>query len=72
MLHMLRTGRLHKTYTPVLNIDGRVIQESAESCAYLEERFPEPVLVPAEHREEVLWVADEARSLGPHVPRMAR
>ncbi|MGB5267000.1 MAG: glutathione S-transferase family protein [Polyangiales bacterium] len=70
MLHMLRTWRLPKTYTPVLNIDGRVIQESAAICAYLEERFPEPELVPAEHREEVLRLADEARSLGPHVRRM--
>jgi len=71
MLHMLRTWRLKKTYTPVLRIDGRVIQESAEICAYLEERFPEPALVPARHREEVLRVADEARSIGPHVRRMA-
>ncbi len=71
MLHMLRTWRLNKTYTPVLHIDGRAIQESADICAYLEEHFPEPVLVPAEHREEVLEVADEARSLGPHVRRMA-
>ncbi len=71
MLHMLRTWRLKKTYTPVLSIDSRVIQESAEICAYLEQRFPEPVLVPAQHREEVLRVADEARSLGPHVRRMA-
>jgi len=39
MLHMLRTWRLKKTYTPVLSIDGRVIQESAAICAYLEERF---------------------------------
>ena len=70
MLHMLRTWRLKKTYTPVLSIDGRVIQESAEICAYLEERFPEPVLIPAQHREEVLRVADEARSLGPHVRRL--
>jgi len=43
----------------------------AEICAYLEERFPEPALVPTQHREEVLRVADEARSLGPHVRRMA-
>jgi glutathione S-transferase len=71
MLHMLRTRRLNKTYTPVLRIDGRVIQESAEICAYLEECFPEPALIPAQHREEVLRVADEARSIGPHVRRMA-
>lgn len=71
MLHMLRTWRLKKTYTPVLSIDGRVLQESAGICAYLEERFPEPALIPAQHREEVLRVADEARSLGPHVRRMA-
>ena len=71
MLHMLRTWRLKKTYTPVLSIDGRIIQESAEICAYLEERFPEPVLIPAQHRDEVLRVADEARSLGPNVRRLA-
>lgn len=71
MLHMLRTWRLKKTYTPVLRIDGRVLQESAGICAYLEERFPEPVLIPTRHREEVLRVADEARSIGPHVRRLA-
>ncbi len=70
MLHLLRTWRLNKTYTPVLHIDGRTIQESAEICAHLEERLPQPVLVPAEHRKEVIRVADEARSLGPHVRRM--
>ncbi|MGB9340355.1 MAG: glutathione S-transferase family protein [Polyangiales bacterium] len=71
MLHMLRTWRLNKTYTPVLKIDGRVLQESADICAYLEEHFPEPALIPAQHRDEVLRVADEGRSLGPHVRRMA-
>jgi glutathione S-transferase len=71
MLHMFRTWRLKRTYTPVLRIDGEIIQESAAICAYLEQRFPEPVLIPAEHREAVLRAADEARSIGPHVRRLA-
>lgn len=71
LLHMLRTWRLKRTYTPVLRIDGKVLQESAAICEYLEERFPEPSLIPEEHREEVLRVANEARSMGPHVRRLA-
>jgi glutathione S-transferase len=39
-----------------------VVQESAEMCGYLEQRFPERPLIPVQHREEVLRVADEARS----------
>jgi glutathione S-transferase len=71
MLHMFRTWRLKRTYTPVLRIDGEVIQESAAICEYLEQRFPEPVLIPAQHREAVLRVADEARSIGPDIRRLA-
>ncbi|MGB5694223.1 MAG: glutathione S-transferase family protein [Polyangiales bacterium] len=71
MLHIFRTWRLKRTYTPVLRIDGKVIQESAEICKYVEERFPAPRLIPAEHREAVLRASDEARSLGPHVRRVA-
>jgi len=71
MLHMVRTLRLTRTYTPVLRMDGKVIQESADICRYLEQRFPEPVLIPAQHRDAVLRAADEARSIGPHVRRLA-
>ncbi|MGB8222614.1 MAG: glutathione S-transferase family protein [Polyangiales bacterium] len=71
MLHMFRTRRLKRTYTPILRIDERVIQESAEICQYLEQRFPEPVLIPARHRDAVLRASDEARSIGPHVRRLA-
>jgi Glutathione S-transferase, N-terminal domain len=62
MLHMFRTWRLKRTYTPVLRIDGEIIQESAAICAYLEQRFPEPVLIPAEHREAD-WTSRQALGL---------
>ncbi|MGB8331430.1 MAG: glutathione S-transferase family protein [Polyangiales bacterium] len=71
MLHMVRTWRLKRTYTPVLRVDGKLIQESAAICEYLEQRFPEPVLIPAQQRDAVLHAADEARSIGPHVRRLA-
>lgn len=71
MLHMFRTWRLKRTYTPVLRIDGKVIQESAEICQYVEQRFPTPSLIPAEHREAVLRTCEEARSIGPQVRRIA-
>ena len=70
MLHMFRTWGLKRTYTPVLCIDGTVIQESAEICQYVEQRFPTPVLIPSEDRESVLRFSEEARSLGPHVRRI--
>ncbi|MGB3049584.1 MAG: glutathione S-transferase family protein [Polyangiales bacterium] len=71
VLHFFRTWHLQKTHTPVLRIDGKVIQESAEICEYLEKRFPERSLIPVQLREEVLGVAQEARSIGPHVRRLA-
>ena len=71
LLHMLRTWHLKRTYTPILRTDGEVLQESATICGYIEERFPNPVLIPTLHREEVLQAADEARSIGPHVRRIA-
>jgi glutathione S-transferase len=71
LLHMLRTWHLKRTYTPILRTDGEVLQESATICGYIEERFPNPVLIPTQHREEVLQAADEARSIGPHVRRIA-
>jgi len=71
VLHMVRTWRLKRTYTPVLRVEGKTIQESAAICEYLEQRFPEPVLVPPEHRDAVLRTADVARSIGPHVRRLA-
>ncbi|HET6418143.1 MAG TPA: glutathione S-transferase family protein [Polyangiales bacterium] len=71
LLHVTRTWRMKRTYTPILRIDGEVLQESAAICEYIEERFPEPNLIPKEHRDDVLRLADEARSIGPHVRRMA-
>lgn len=71
LFHIARTWRMKRTYTPILRIDGKVIQESASICEYLEERFPDPELIPAGHRDEVLCAADEARSIGPHVRRVA-
>lgn len=71
LLHVTRTWRMKRTYTPILRIGGEVLQESAAICEYIEEHFPEPTLIPKEHREDVLRLADEARSIGPHVRRMA-
>lgn len=71
MLHMTRTWRLPRTYTPLLRIDGEVLQESEAICDYLEARFPEPRLVPDGLRDAVRAVADDARSIGPHVRRLA-
>ncbi len=50
---------------PVLDIDGERIADSTDICRFLEARFPEPRLVPADPREQALvhffedW-ADEA------------
>lgn len=71
MLHMARTWRLPRTYTPLLRIDGRVLQESEAICDYLEARFPDPSLVPEGLRDQVRAVANDARSIGPHVRRLA-
>jgi len=40
---------------PILKIDGRLLTESAAICEYLEEKFPEPALLPRdpENRYEV-------------------
>ncbi|HAR54595.1 MAG TPA: glutathione S-transferase, partial [Roseovarius nubinhibens] len=40
---------------PILRIDGRTLTESAAICEYLEEKYPEPALMPksAEARHEV-------------------
>lgn len=40
---------------PILKIDGRLLTESAAICEYLEEKFPEPALLPCdpENRYEV-------------------
>ncbi len=50
---------------PVLKLDGRLMAESGPICEYLEERFPEPELMPkgAEARYEVrrlaMWFDDK-------------
>ena len=71
LLHLLRTWRLPKTYTPIIRVDGEAIQESGDICAYLERRFPNPPLIPESHRKAVLHEAERARTIGPHVRRLA-
>jgi len=50
---------------PVLRIDGRVMPESAAICEYLEEKYPEPPLMPRsadgryEVRRIVAWFDDK-------------
>lgn len=70
MLHMARTWRLPRTFTPVLRVDGKMLQESEAICDYLEARFPEPCLIPEDQRDAVRRAAHEARSIGPHVRRL--
>jgi glutathione S-transferase len=70
MLHLARTWRLPKTYTPLLRVDGEILQESEAICDYLETRFPEPCLIPGDRRDAVRATADDARSIGPHVRRL--
>ncbi len=70
-LHIFRTWRLKRTYTPILRVDGTTMQESTDICAFLESRFPAPTLIPEARREEVMQVAEEARAIGVHVRRLA-
>ena len=50
------------TQVPVLVIDGEARRESSKLALWLDERFPERPLCPAEHREKILqmdkWVSD--------------
>lgn len=50
------------TQVPVLVIDGEARRDSSPLAHWLDERFPERALCPAEHREKILeidkWVSD--------------
>lgn len=50
--HMRKLSRIGKL--PCLEIDGAVVPDSSEIARVLEERFPEPPLLPADPRERAL------------------
>ena len=70
-LHVFRTWRFEQTTTPILRVDGRTLQESTDICAFLEERFTEPTLIPQKQRDAVFALADDARGIGEHVRRLS-
>jgi len=71
---MKKIGKLSgQTKTPVLVMDGAVIPNSADIIKALEERFPEPRLIPvnAAERARALeiqrWLDDD---IGPRIRRV--
>jgi glutathione S-transferase len=52
---LFRLPRIHPTgKVPILEHDGRRIADSTEIVRYLEERFPDPPLIPRDPRERAL------------------
>lgn len=55
-------GHTNGTQVPVLEIDGEYRRESSDLAFWLDERFPEKPLCPAEHKETILtidrWISE--------------
>ncbi|EKF75709.1 glutathione S-transferase domain-containing protein [Alcanivorax hongdengensis A-11-3] len=72
-LHLRKISKLAgQSSVPVLVHDGRVVQGSAAIISYLDERFPQHSLTPAEPalRDEALrWEAFCDEQIGPHLRR---
>jgi len=71
--HILATRRLAPSTTvPILVHDGNILQNSPVILDYLEKKFPEPALLPAEAdsaRQAREWEAYVGKEIGPHLRR---